>query len=225
MKGISRWEEQKKHCVLCDYNSNGAFNDKSLEASECDHIRISKKGDRDTRYVGNFIEIDGALYRPEIARDGAYIKLSKAEDVKFGNLLIPQTITEFSAGGENGLFTVKLENGTGSLPVGRYRINQWAVHHEDEKGKKWKLQGIGLPEKGVFDIAEGKETELFIGEPIISILEAQVREETYYFGYNMKGRCDERIELTRNGTRPPAPKLHIKSKDGSYDRIFSFEYG
>ena len=35
----------------------------------------------------------------------------------------------------------------------------------------------------------------------------------------------ERIELTRNGSQPRAPKLHIKSKDGSYDRSFNFEYG
>ncbi len=68
----------KKHCVLIDQNANGTFNDKSLEAYKCDRIRIGTKGNRDTRYVGNFIEIDGALYRPDIARDGACIKLTKS---------------------------------------------------------------------------------------------------------------------------------------------------
>ncbi len=214
-----------KYCVLIDYNSNGTFNDKSLNAAECDRIRIGKKGDQDTRFVGNFIEIDGALYRPEIARDGAYIKLNKAEDVKFGTIRLPQTIMEFSAGGENGLFKLKLESGTSSLPVGKYRINQWAVEKEYKNGKKWKLQGIGSSDKGDFDINTGNETELSIGEPIVSTLNVNKRDSGYSFNHSLGGRLGERIELTRNGSRPPAPKLHIKSKDGSYDRIFSFEYG
>ena len=215
----------KKYCVLIDYNSNGTFNDKSLNAAECDRIRIGEKGDQDTRYVGNFIEIDGALYRPEIARDGACIKLSKAENVQFGNIRLPETITEFSAGGENGLFTLKPERGTGSLPVGRYRVNHWAIERKDERGKKWKMQGEGFSGKGDFDITEVKEAELSIGEPIISTIEPQNRSGTRAFSHNLKGRLGERIELTSDGARPRAPKLNIKSKDGTYDRTFSFEYG
>jgi hypothetical protein len=211
--------------VLIDHNANGTFNDKSLEAHKCDRIRIGKKGEQDTRYVGNFIEIEGTLYRPEIARDGAYIKLSKAEDVKLGNIRMSPTITEFSAGGENGLFKLKLESGTSSLPVGRYRINQWAVEKEDEKGKKWKLQGMGSSDNCDFDINTGNETELSIGEPIVSSLEINKKDSGYSFNHILGGGLGERIELTRNGTQPPAPKLHIKSKDGSYDRTFSFEYG
>jgi len=185
----------KKYCVLIDHNANGTFNDKSLEAHKCDRIRIGKKGGRDTCYVGNYIEVDSTLYRTEIARDGAYIKLSKAEDVKFGNIRLPETITEFSAGGENGLFTLKPEKGTGSLPVGRYRVNYWAIERKDEKGKKWKLRGSGLSQKGDFDITADKETELSIGEPIISTLKVSERGSTlvrgqpvqYSFGQNLGG--------------------------------------
>jgi len=101
----------KKHCTLIDQNANGTFNDKSLEADKSDRIRIGEKGSKDSLFVGNYIEIDDVLYRPEIARDGAYIKLSKAEDVKLGNIRLPETITEFSTGGENGLFTLKPEKG------------------------------------------------------------------------------------------------------------------
>ncbi len=215
----------KKHCVLIDQNANGTFNDKSLEARKSDRIRIGKKGDRDTRYVGNFIEVDGVLYQPEIARDGAYIKLTKAEDVKFGNIRIPESITEFSAGGENGLFTLKPENGTGSLPVGRYRVNYWDIEREDERGKKWKMRSSMFSRKGDFEITADKETELSIGEPIISTLKATKSGSGYSFSQNLQGRLGERIELTRNGAQPPAPKLHVKNKDGTYDRTFSFEYG
>ena len=211
--------------LYIDQNVNGTFNDKSLEVHKCDRIRIGKKGNRDTRYVGNYIEIDDVLYRPEIARDGAYIKLGKAEDVKFGNIRLSETITEFSAGGENGLFTLKPEKGTGSLPVGRYRINYWAIERKDERGNKWKMRSSLFSQKGDFDITADKETELSIGEPIISTLEATKSGSGYSFSQNLQGRLGVRIELTRNGAQPPAPKLHIKNKDGSYDRSFSFEYG
>lgn len=216
----------KKHCVLFDYNVNGTFSDKSLNAAECDRIQIGKKGIQDTRFVGNYIDVDGILYQPEIARDGAYIKLAKAEDVQFGDIRLPESITEFSAGGESGLFILKPEKGVGSLPIGKYRVNDWAIERKDEKGTRWKLKGSGLPNKGLlFDVTTDKVTELSIGEPLVSTLEASAREGTYSFRYNMKGRDDERIELTRNGAQPRAPKLHIKSKDGTYDRTYSFQYG
>jgi len=215
----------KKYCMLIDYNGNGTFNDKSQQAYQCDRIRIGSKGNRDTRYVGNFINVEDVLYHTEIARDGAYIILSKADDVKFGDIRLPETITEFSAGGENGLFKLKLENGTGSLPVGRYRINQWAIEQKDEKGRKWKLQGTGISQKGDFDILADKETELSIGEPIEARLQVNKRNSGFSINQSFGGQLGERIEITRNGARPPAPKLRIKNKDGSYDRSFSFEYG
>jgi hypothetical protein len=215
----------KKHCVLIDQNVNGTFNDKATEAHECDRIRIGKKDSRDARFVGNFIEVDGVLYRPEIARDGAFIKLTGAEDVKSGTIRLPESITELSAGGENGLFTFKPENGIGSLPAGKYRINYWAVERKDDQGGKWKLKGSLFSKEGSFDITAGAETRLSVGEPIISTIEAQSQKATYSFSHNLKGRLGERIELTRNGSRPRAPKLNIKSKDCAYDRTFSFEYG
>ena len=215
----------KKHCVLIDYNANGTFNDKSLRAHECDRIRIGRKDSRDTRFVGNYIEVDGVLYRPEIARDGAYIKLTKAEDVRFGDIQLPEAITEFTAGGENGLFILEPEHGVGKLPVGKYRINHWEIDRKDEKGSAWVLRGYESREMDDFDVTLDRKAELSIGEPIVCTLEASKRNSTYSFSQNLKGQLGERIELTRNGSRPQAPKLHIKSKDSTYDRTFSFEYG
>jgi len=109
--------------------------------------------------------------------------------------------------------------------VGRYRVNYWAIERKDEKGKKWKMQGEGFSNKGDFDIIEVKEAELSIGEPIISTIEPQNRSGTRSFNHNLKGRLGERIELTSDGAQPRAPKLNIKSKDGTYDRTFDFRYG
>ena len=215
----------KKYCVLIDYNGNGTFNDKSINYSQCDRIRIGEKGTWDTGYVGNYIEINDTLYHTEIAKDGAYIMLSKAEDVKFGDIRLPEAITEFSAGGENGLFTFKPEKGASSLPVGKYRINSWTIERKDEKGRKWALQSRAYTPEGDFEVTEETETSLDIGEPLICTLETRKSSSSYSFNQTLKGRLDERVKLTRNGSRPQAPKLHIKSKDGTYDRTFSFKYG
>jgi len=215
---------QKKHCVLFDNNANGTFNDKSVDAGDCDRIRIGKQGSQDTLFTGNYIEVDETLYRPEIARDGACIKLTRAENVNYGNVRLPESITQFFAYGENGLFILKPENGIASLPVGKYSVYLWAIERKDETGTNWKLESIG-GKKNTFDIAEGRESTLSIGEPIIATLDASEREGTHSFRHSMHGRAGERVELTRNGARPQAPKVHIKSADGAYDRTYSFQYG
>ena len=216
---------QKKNCVLFDYNVNGAFNDKSANAADCDRIRIGRQGGQDTLFTGNYIEVDETLYRPDIARDGACIKLTKAENVKFGNVRLAESITQFSANGENGLFILKPEKGVATLPVGKYCVYDWAVERQDEKGSNWKLEGSGLGGMNIFDITEDKQAELSIGEPIVATLDASEREGTHSFRHSMKGRAGERIVLTRNGAQPQAPKVNIKSADGTYDRTYSFQYG
>lgn len=216
---------QKKHCVLFDNNANGTFNDKSANAGDCDRIRIGTQSGQETLFTGSYIKVDETLYSPDIARDGAYIKLTKAENISFGSVRLPESITEFSANGENGLFILKPEKGIISLPVGKYCVYEWAVERQDEKGTNWKLKGSGLGGKNVFDVTESQQAELSIGEPIIATLDTSEREGTHSFRHSMNGRDGERIELTRNGAQPQAPKVHIKSADGTYDRTYSFQYG
>lgn len=216
---------EKKHCVLFDYNANGTFNDKSDNAGECDRIRVGKLGTQDTLFVGNYIKVEETLYQPEIARDGAYVILNKAENVNFGSVRLPESITQFTANGENGSFILKPEKGVASLPVGKYCVYDWAVERQDEKGTNWKLKGSGLVENNSFEITEGKQAVLSIGEPIVATLDASEREGTHSFNHSMKGRAGERIELTRNGAQPQAPKVNIKNADGTYDRTYSFQYG
>ena len=85
--------------------------------------------------------------------------------------------------------------------------------------------GSGLGEKNIFDITEGKEAVLSIGEPIVATLDASESEGTHSFRHGMKGRAGERIVLTRNGAQPQAPTVRISSADDTYDRTFSFQYG
>ena len=79
--------------------------------------------------------------------------------------------------------------------------------------------------QGLFDISKSKQAELTIGEPIKATLGVQKKNDRYSFDQNVKGSHGENIDIKRNGSRPRAPKLHIKNKDGSYDRSFNFKYG
>ncbi len=216
---------EKKHCLLIDYNINGVFNDKSASAGECDRIYVGEEGGRDTRYVGNFIELGDKLYRPEIARDGAFVILTEATDVAFGAVRIAENITSFGAGGVNGLFHRKPENGLVRLPVGDYRVEHWSITRSDDKGAKWELRADPSGRAADFTVVQDHEKELPFGEPIYSNAEYRQSGSFYNFSQSLEGRHGERISLTRNGSQPPAPKLRIRSRDGAYDRALSFEYG
>ena len=215
----------KKNCMLIDYNVNGVFNDKSLDPAQCDRIRIGEEGGRDTRYVGSFIEVGDKLYRPEIAADGACITLPEATDVSFGTLRVAENITSFGAGGLNGLFTRKPENGIVKLPVGDYRVEHWSIIKTDDKGTRWELAANPGGQPRSFSIVQDQEKELPIGEPIYSQAEYRQSGSFYSFSQSLEGRHGERVTLTRNGSQPPPPKLRIRSRDGAYDRALSFEYG
>jgi hypothetical protein len=212
---------EKMYCVLIDYNCNGTFNDVSRVPGGCDRIRIGQKGTRDTGYVGKYIEVDHTLYRIEIARDGAFIKLAKADDVKFGNVRVPETITDFSAGGENGLFTRKPENSLASLPVGTYRVNTWSIERTDEKGMKWQLQGRSFSERGDFEVAEGTETSLQIGEPVEAGLQVDQSGDNIDFSKALRGSLGEYIDLIRAGQNVrDLWKMEGKNEDGTFAKLY-----
>jgi hypothetical protein len=213
--------DQKKYCMLIDYNVNGTFNDKSLQAGASDRIGIGDKGDQNTGFVGNYIEVGNVLYRTEIARDGAFIKLAKAEDVKYGNIRVPETITELTVGGENGQFTHKLKDGATTLPVGKYRIDHWQIDRKDDKGKSWTMRGYGFSDRGDFDIKEDAETALEIGEPITAGLEARLNGENYEFSKSLRGSLGEYVTLTAGGQDVRNLwKMKATNGDGTFEKIY-----
>jgi len=211
--------------MLMDQNANGTFDDKSINFGNSDRIRIGPKDQRDSRYVGNYIQLASSLYALHVARDGAYIELAEAKDVKYGSVQVPETITELAVGGENGLFTISLDEGKGALPVGTYRLDHWRIERKDNQGADWKLAGRWFDDKGIFSITPDQETALKIGEPIVSTLEDRKEGKEHYFNQRLAGSLGENIELTRNGSQPPAPGIRIKNQDGYYDRKFTLEYG
>jgi len=162
---------------------------------------------------------------PEVAQDGEDVKLAAAADTSYGTILLPEAISRFEADGKNGPITIESGGQAKRLPAGRYHIRFWKIERKDDGGNTWALAGQYYGQDNPFEIKDGGETKLDVGEPIIATVDARNVGSSYAFNQVIKGRNDEIIELTRNGSRPQPPKLHIKNKDGSYEQTFSFQYG
>jgi len=215
---------KKRRLQLFDNNVNGAFNDRSVEPSECDRLEVT--GDRGvSRYLGRYLELDGQLLRIEVARDGAFIKVQKAEGVKFGSVRVPETIAEFKAVGECGDFTRKPVNGEFTLPVGKYRVNGWTINRKDEKGASWTLTGSGFPRAADFEVAETGTATVQVGEPIRLVLQAGESRSQVAFNLRILGTLGESVDMMRENARPRPPQLHVASLAGSFRSTNTFEYG
>jgi hypothetical protein len=216
----------KKRCLLIDHNVNGTFNDKSRDYNQSDRIRLGEQSGYEGGAVGDYVEVDNRLYKADIARDGACLTLTEAKDVPCGTVRLADNITTVIASGENGSFIRKPENGVIKLPVGEYRVDSWTIARKDEAGARWEMKGM-LPSGGSagFTAAPDKEVSLPFGEPIYSTVQASKNGSIYAFEQKLQGRQGERVVLTRNGSQPPPPKLHIRNRDGTYDRSISSEYG
>lgn len=211
---------KKKTIELIDANVNGTFNDLPFDAD-----RIQVEGDKSgERYIGKLLEVDNAFYRIEIARDGAFIKVQKAENVVLGKVRVPDTLSQFVAWGENGQFYRKPLKGELTLPAGNYRAQEWTIERKDSKGAQWNLSG-SFGEDLAFEVAEGKTATLEMAEPIR--VEMTARDMTNQISFNLSfvGRAGESIQIMKGSERPPGPKLLLAGLDGSYRVTNTFEFG
>ncbi len=201
---------------------------------DCDCVTV--EGDKvGQRYLGKLLEVDGQFYQIEVARDGAFLKLQKAENVELGQVRVPETITEFVAFGENGHFVRKPAKGEFTLPVGKYRIQDWKIDRKDDKGAAWELIGLWfqmIPAR--FEVAAAKPASLEIGEPMRAVMEVQepttrpgARETTKQLSFSLrfKGRYGETLQIMKGNQRPHGPRLTLASLDGTYRYTNTFEFG
>ena len=217
---------KKRKIELIDGNVNGTFNDRGANPRDSD--RVSVEGNRGgERYLGKLLEIDSnQLYQVEVARDGAFIKLQKAENIVWGTVHVPETITEFTVTGENGHFIRQPASGEFKLPLGKYRIEGWNIDRKDDKGVKWQLSGYGFSEKANFEVTADKSATLAVGEPIHAVFSAMDQSNSMVsFSLQPLGQFDESIQFLRNNERPKGPRLVLTSADGSVASTNSFEFG
>ena len=115
--------------------------------------------------------------------------------------------------------------GTGEpavLPRGGYNLYEWVINRTDEEGLQWTCEGSVPSDKSVFEVVKERETELPVGEPLVSVLTAVKRGSEVTFSHELQGRLGERIRVYKDGKLSPEPKLRIKNADGSYEQSLTF---
>jgi len=214
----------KRKVQLIDGNVNGAFNDLAVNPSDADRLVVEgdKGGDR---YLGRLLELDGQLFQVEVARDGAFIKVRKAENVVLGQVRVPEAISELTAVGDSGHFIRKPAKGEFTLPVGKYRVQGWSINRNDDKGVGWQLSGFNFNDFASFEATTAAPARLDVGEPVRTALQASESKGNVAFSLRLQGRLGETIEIQRAGERPRAPQLLLASRDGSFSVTNTFEYG
>lgn len=225
-EGMVNFDGVKKRLQLLDGNVNGTFNDISTDPYQCDRVQLD--GDKSgERYLGRMLEVDGKYFKIEVARDGAFVKVQKAENVTLGQVHVPASISEFVAFGDNGHFVCKPENGNFTLPTGHYQLIHWTINRKDEKGAPWTLSGYNIPAKtGGFQVAADKTSLVEVGEPVQCVLKAvEGADRQITFSLQFEGRKNESIEMLRGGQRPAGPKLTLTNPGGTLVYTGSFEFG
>jgi hypothetical protein len=224
-EGVVNFDGAKKRIHLIDGNVNGTFNDIAPDPYDSDRVQV--EGDKtDERFLGKMLEVEGKLFRVEAARDGAFVKVQKAENVTPGQVRVPENISEFAAFGENGHFVRKPVNGEFTLPAGSYRIFHWTINRKDAKGAAWTLSGYSFPKTAGFEVAADKPAVLEIGEPVQAVLAATGNTNRQVaFSLRFEGRQKESIEMLRDGQRPGGPKLMLANAAGTLCYTNTFEFG
>lgn len=226
--GMVDFGDKKRRLDLMDGNVNGAFNDSGSSSGDCDRVQVGE--DRsEGRYLGKLIEVDGKFHRIEVARDGAFIKLQKADDVVLGQIRVPETISQFVARGENGHFVRKPAKGELTLPVGKYRVYNWTIDRKDSRGSKWQLMGYNFNQEADFEVTAGQPAAVGVGEPVRMALRAtestNASNNNITFNLDFTGPLGETIQILQGDQRPPGPKLALVALDGSYGSTNTFEFG
>jgi hypothetical protein len=178
--------------------------------------------------------VDGQFYQIEVARDGAFLKLQKAENIVLGQVRVPETISEFVAFGENGHFVRQPAKGEFTLPAGKYRIQDWKINRKDDRGATWELSANNFNDSARFEVAADKPVSLEVGEPMRAVM--QIQEPTRQpgardanrqmtFSLRFEGQYGESLSIMKGNERPRGPRLTLTSLDGTYRYTNTFEFG
>ncbi len=220
--------------LLVDEHCNGVFDDVSMTLEKADSIAIGEGDSEDVRQCcfGKYIQVGGKIYHPIPRRTGEAIEFAPPEPFAAGIVRLTGAATTLRLAGENGDLTFDLVDGKTSVPVGKWIPKSWTLTREDAGGVRWTLEAVDFPAKTAFEVVETAESVLDTGEPVNARtgwagysqgVNGAPAKPVYFFAIG--GRIGEVMHITRNGSRPPVPVLHIRSDNGAYDESVAFEYG
>jgi len=213
----------KYYCTLMDYNANGTFDDASTDIYECDRIRLGDIAE-EPKVAGKYLQAGGKLYRLTVARAGASVSFEEAADVPAGTVAAGDKITSLGVFGENGQLECAVKDGKTEVLAGKWVLYDWAITRKDSQGKRWTMTGTEFPNPTAFEVAQGKETQLDIGEPVSEVLEVSKSDKEYAVSAKLVGKLGEEVSISLAGTRVP-PNVEISNADGSYKKTFTLQYG
>ena len=223
-EGTVRVGGKTYQCALFDYNSNGAFNDSSMDLWQCDRIRLGG-ADVEPRVVGKYMQVDGKLYLLGIAKSGAWVSFEEVGAVPTGTVRTVPGIVSLTVAGENGHVDLEVKNGRAAIPAGKWIPYGWRLKRKDAQGVDWSLSGWRFPESAVFEITEGKETELGIDASVIAGVSVLKVDGGYSLQETLTGALGERITVLRAGEAPPPANIRVRNADSSYNETFQCQFG
>ncbi|AQT68202.1 hypothetical protein STSP2_01357 [Anaerohalosphaera lusitana] len=215
---------KEKNCMIVDVDSNGVFNDLN-PGGRSDRIAIFEDGTGSPIPLTKYVQVDGELYTPTVARDGSYIEIAPAQNVPYGYLEVSDNLSEIIISGTNGYFQPDLgKERKLKIPAGDYIVSRWYISDKDKTGREWRL-GRYSSQKSV-TVAEDETSELNISSDIYAFLEVSRKGNGYTFNRSMIGADGKSVDLRMGtGGYPPTPKLRFRDASGNYDKTFSLEYG
>lgn len=85
-EGFAVLDGRKYPCKLTDFNSNGVYNDTSMDIREADGVWV-KTGEKYYKGSnGKYIRLNGVYYHPEPAEDGSSIAFTRLRNVPTGRV-------------------------------------------------------------------------------------------------------------------------------------------
>jgi|GEM_PF-681217 len=216
--------------TLIDCNANGVFND-TFECPEGpDMIAIDEgsslsESDMNERPLSRYIEVGGGWYELEVAPDGAWVKVRKAEGLQWGTIQVPVGVTELKLIGENGKLNLRPQDGIGQLPVGMYEIMEYEYSKKDSAGVNWRVKGW-FKESVFVRVQKEVPGSLRLGEPItLALSHEALGEGRVRFELDVQGPLEERVMVYRGKQQSVPPRLAIFSADGVFAVTNTLEYG
>jgi len=183
------------------------------------------ESDMNERPLSRYIEVGGGWYELEVAPDGAWVKVKKAEGLQWGTIQVPVGVTELKLIGENGKLNLRPQDGIGQLPVGMYEIMEYRYSKKDSAGVNWRVEGW-FRESVFVRVQKEVSASLRLGEPItLALSHEALGAGRVRFELDVQGPLGERVIVYRGKQQSVPPRLAIFSADGGFAVTNTLEYG
>ncbi len=215
--------------ALVDTNADGIYSPAEPGERMADFLEWFKATNPDslTGSIPRYIPLKGTVYQMEVEPDGSAVHFTPTE-LPLGTLVVKEGEGSFFLYGEKlGEWNARGNEKGIPQPADQYKIRsyRWAFTHHNER---WELFVYFEKEGPALEISkDGVTTWTFEKRLIASLgIPAQASSNSYEVSLILKTPDGGTVGfLTKNGQRPPEPKLKILDKNGKVLLTEKFHYG